>query len=68
MSKFPNKVINELVKKIQMLTDKYEVTYSEIAAELTDSENLLATLIDGLSGNAFDMKGLSEFQSLLRGV
>ena len=68
MSKFPNKVINGLVKKIQMLTDKYEVTYSEIAAELTDSENLLATLIDGLSGNAFDMKGLSEFQSLLRGV
>lgn len=31
-------------------------------------EHSLASLIDDLTGNDFDMQGLAQFQSLLKGV
>lgn len=67
MYELPETVIGRFVGKIQALADKYAVTYSNIAARIHDTEQELANLIDELGGNAFDMKGLREFQSLLRG-
>lgn len=63
----PNTVINELVTKIQALADKYAITYEAVQTEIKQTEEALCGLIDQLEGNEFDMKGLSEFKSLLIG-
>lgn len=64
----PETTVNELTAKLQAISEKYSVTYSQIENEIHKSERVLSSLIDELCGNEFDMKGLSEFQSLLKGV
>lgn len=67
IGKLPNEVIKELVEKIQKLADKYAITYASVVQEINDAERSLSSLIDNLVGDEFDMKGLSEFQLLLKG-
>ena len=64
----PDVIINDLATKIQVLCDKYATTFSEVETQIKDTEKQLAELIDELEGNEFDMKGLAEFQILLKGV
>ena len=63
----PDAILNKLVSEISDLTEKYAVTYSKIVEELVTVEKSLHGLIDELDGSEFDMRGLSEFQSLLMG-
>ena len=63
----PNTIIAGLEKAVQALADKYAVTYVELDEQIKASETALADMIDELTGSEFDMKGLSEFQSLLKG-
>lgn len=67
LHKLPIEVINELAGKVQALSEKYTTTYSEVEDQIHETENKLSSLIDELAGNEHDMKGLSEFQSLLMG-
>ena len=67
INNLPNNVINNLVSKIQELNKKYETTYFALENEINKTEHELASMIDDLVGNDFDMKGLSEFKSLLLG-
>ena len=67
LHRVPDGIIADLVSKVRALADKYAVTYAEVAAQIAETKSSLCALIDGLTGNAFDMKGLAEFQSLLRG-
>ncbi|KRU25026.1 SAM-dependent methyltransferase [Clostridium sporogenes] len=67
ISKLPDKIIKELVDKIEKLADKYAITYASVAEQISDGEKTLSSLIDDLTGDEFDMKGLSEFQLLLKG-
>lgn len=67
IKQLPNAVIYVLVHKIQALSEKYAVTYSEVASEIKQMESALSAFIDDLVGNEYDMKGLSEFQALLKG-
>ena len=67
LNKLPEVVINELSDRVQNLSEKYATTYSDVAEEISKTENILASLIDELVGDEHDMKGLSEFKSLLRG-
>ena len=43
------------------------MTYVELDKQIQESEKALADMIDDLTGSEFDMKGLREFQSLLKG-
>ena len=52
---------------MQALADKYAVTYSQIANEIKTTEQELAQMIGELTGNEFDMQGLGELASLLKG-
>ncbi|MCP4051395.1 MAG: type I restriction-modification system subunit M [bacterium] len=61
----PVAIINTLSSKVQALAEKYATTYDHIAEEIKETESKLATMIDELTGNEFDMKGLNEFKSLL---
>jgi type I restriction enzyme M protein len=67
LNKLPEAAINELTTKVQALAEKYETTYSDIVEDINNTEIELASLIDELTGNEFDMKGLNEFKSLLNG-
>ena len=63
----PDTIVSGLVAKIKSLAEKYNTTYFGIEAEISETEKELCSLIDELCGNEFDMKGLSEFKSLLLG-
>ena len=67
MNEMPHEVIRELVTKLTVLADKYAVTYVEVTEKISKAKNEVVALIDNLRGNEFDMKGLAELQSLLRG-
>lgn len=63
----PDIVIDGLITRVRALADKYAVTYAEIAEEIAETKASLGNLINGLTGNEYDMQGLHEFQALLRG-
>ena len=63
----PDNVISNLITNVRALADKYATTYAKVAEEIVDTKMSLASLIDDLAGNEYDMKGLREFQLLLRG-
>jgi len=63
----PDTIVKNLVNKIQSLSDKYATTYFEVETQIKETEKLLCSMIDELDGNEFDLKGLSEFKSLLIG-
>jgi len=67
IGKLPEEVINDFVTKIGKLSKKYAITSSEIELEIKETASNLSGLIDELVGNSFDMKGLKEFQKLLKG-
>jgi type I restriction enzyme M protein len=67
LEKIPDDVIAGLVSRIRALADKYAATYADIAGQIAETKSSLAALIDGLTGNEYDMKGLGAFQALLRG-
>lgn len=67
LNKLPDNIINKLIDTIQAIFKKYETTYLDIESEIKETENKLTLMIDELDGDEFDLKGLSEFKSLLLG-
>lgn len=67
LHKIPDGIIADLISRIRALADKYATTYAGVAGQIAETKSALSALIDELTGNEFDMKGLAEFQSLLRG-
>ena len=67
LNKLPDNIINKLIDTIQAIFKKYETTYLDIESEIKETENKLVLMIDELEGDEFDLKGLSEFKSLLLG-
>ena len=43
------------------------MTYQDLGRQIEESEQELSLMIDQLTGDEYDMKGLAEFQSLLSG-
>ncbi|MEF1283775.1 type I restriction-modification system subunit M [Vibrio sp. M250220] len=67
LAAMPSSLITQLTNKVQALADKYAVTYSQVASDIKTTEDELAEMMDGLTGNEFDMQGLAELTSLLKG-
>ena len=67
LHQLPNTLMDKLTAQLQALAEKYRVTYAGNASEIKQSETSLANLIDELDGNAFDMQGLNEFKTSLKG-
>lgn len=65
LNNLPEIILTKLSNKVQTLSDKYAITYSDVAKEIKEAENTLSSLIGDLEGNEFDMKGLNELKSLL---
>lgn len=63
----PKSIVSALENKINALTKKYSVTMLDIESQIEDSEKSLASMIDELEGDEFDMLGLKELQKMLKG-
>lgn len=68
LNNLPEVMINLLTTKVQALADKYATTYADVAKDIEQTEIELATLIDDLTANPFDLKGLNEFKTFLKGA
>ncbi len=62
-----NEVISNFSKNVESLSNKYEETFEDLEKEIDKTEKSLSTMIDELTGNEFDMRGLEELKSLLNG-
>lgn len=60
-------IISDFCKKIEKLSSKYSQTLKSIDEEISKTEKELSSMIDDLTGSEYDMKGLEEFKSMLKG-
>lgn len=67
LMKLPDRIVNELVSKIETLAKKYETTFAEVETEIADTQADLSAMIDELEGSDSDMLGLQEFKKMLGG-
>lgn len=67
LHRLPGLVVDGLTAKLEALVDKYRITYADNAREIGQAENALAGMLDELDGSEFDLKGLAEFKTLLKG-
>ena len=67
LMKLPDRIVNELVSKLETLTKKYETTFAEVETEIADTQAALSAMIDELEGSDSDMLGLQEFKKMLGG-
>jgi len=67
LAAMPNTVISQLTNQVQALADKYAVTYSQVANEIKTTEQELAQMMGELTGNEFDLQGVTELTNLLKG-
>jgi len=67
INQLPANLINSLANKVTALAEKYATTYKEVIEEIDETQKALSSMIDDLEGDEFDMAGLAEFQTLLKG-
>lgn len=63
----PDSLIHEFISKLEALCKKYEMTLSDIEQQIKETEKQLNDMLDELTGNEFDMKGIQELKKLLGG-
>lgn len=63
----PNLAIKDLVIKVNYLKNKYKDTLLDIETNIKNTSSELNALIDDLTGDDFDMKGLQELKKMLGG-
>lgn len=63
----PDQQIDGLIRRLEALVQKYQITYADNAREIEQTETELAGMIEQLDANEFDLKGLSELKTLLTG-
>jgi len=62
-----NMLIKDLEQSIDALNKKYELTFVDLDNQIDETESSLSSMIDGLTGNTYDIKGLALLKSLLGG-
>lgn len=60
-----DKLISELIRKIEYLSSKYEETFVDISNNITRSEKELSVSLSKLTGSEFDMRGVEELRKML---
>ena len=67
LNEIPTSIIHSVAEAVNNLAKKYEDTFEDVEKEIAKTEKELVGLMDKLTANEFDMKGISEFKSLLMG-
>lgn len=67
INSLPQAAVSKFIAKLTKLCHKYDCTFADVESQIKDTEKSLTNLIDELSGNEFDMQGLTELKALLGG-
>ena len=67
LSEIPTSIINSVAEAVNYLAKKYEDTFEDVEKDIDKTEEELVGLMNNLTANEFDMKGISELKSLLMG-
>ena len=65
LNEMPGKVVDDFVSSLTKMTEKYSETLSSIGNEIKQTQQELFELMDELTGNEFDMKGLENLKGIL---
>jgi type I restriction enzyme M protein len=63
----PNEVINSFVSSLQTIIKKYDTTLIQVDTQLRQTSDELLPLLDELEGESFDLLGIEELKSLIKG-
>ncbi len=67
LCEIPGHVLAGLAGRVQALHDKYAVALTDLDVKIRETEQELAGLLSGLTGNAADMQAVAALQELLGG-
>lgn len=65
LNEMPGKVVDDFVSSLTKMTEKYSETLSSIGNEIKQTQIELFELMDELTGNDFDLKGLENLKGIL---
>lgn len=65
LHRLPDTQLEVLTDKLEVLVEKYRVTYADNARDIGQAETALAEMIGKLDGNDFDRKGLAKLKASL---
>lgn len=65
LNKMPGAVVADFIDAITKLTQKYAVTLTSLNKQIETTQNELFSLMEELTGNDFDIKGLDELKKIL---
>ena len=68
LEQLPDSFISELISELGKLCSKYEDTLEQIEEQISSTEHELSGMLSMLSGNEFDMQGISELKKMLGGI
>lgn len=67
INNLPEAAVKNMAAKLDALCKKYAITFAQVEAEITETEQALIKILDELEGNEFDMQGIAELKVLLGG-
>ncbi|CAB0685202.1 hypothetical protein L2178_10230 [Corynebacterium diphtheriae bv. mitis] len=67
LREIPGHVLAGLAGRVQSLHDKYAVALTDLDVQIRETEQELAGLLSGLTGDAADMQAVAALQELLGG-
>lgn len=65
LNEMPGKVVDDFISSLTKMTEKYSETLVSIGNEIKQTQKELFELMDELTGNKFDMKGLENLKGIL---
>lgn len=65
LNEMPGKVLDDFISSLTKMTEKYSETLSSIGNEIKQTQKELFELMDELTGNDFDIKGLENLKGIL---
>lgn len=65
LNEMPGKVVDDFISSLTKMTKKYSETLESIGKEINQTQKELFELMDELTGNEFDMKGLENLKGIL---
>ena len=65
LNEMPGKVVDDFISSLTKMTEKYSETLVSIGKEIKQTQKELFELMDELTGNEFDMKGLENLKGIL---
>ena len=67
LNSLPTSILNSFTSELEALSSKYEVTFEDVEQQITETEASLSSMLDDLTGDKYDMKGIEELKKLLGG-